>query len=144
MTQRTIVETLEIFEADDVQEVLEYGIPGRDGAGIASNSWLDAISVGVLSGHRAVVVENGLARYPVSPSERVSGLTIGAALASQAVTVITCGPITEPSWNWNPGPVFVQANGVLTQSPGGDLQEIGLAVTPQTLIVRVQTPVIGA
>jgi hypothetical protein len=93
-----------------------------------------------LSGHRAVVSENGLAVY-AEPLEtnyfKSIGLTLGAAIEGSIVTVQAMGLITEPSWNWDTGAaIWLSQNGVLTQSvPTTGLQwRLGTAVSATTIL----------
>lgn len=113
------------------------GIPGATAGQI-----LQAVAGATLGGHRAIFIDAGRAQYADSaaPSaERVAGITLGAAAEDAVVNYQTAGAITEPSWNWNEGPVFLGANGMLTQTPpsSGAVVELGVALAPTTIIVRI-------
>jgi hypothetical protein len=60
-------------------------------------------------------------------------ITMGAATTGTAVEVVMFGALTEPSWTWTPGPLYLGAAGALTQTPpsalGGAtfLAQIGVA-----------------
>jgi hypothetical protein len=44
-------------------------------------------------------------------------ITTGAASPGSPVDVLITGLMVEPSWSWTPGPVYLGANGQLTQTP---------------------------
>jgi hypothetical protein len=100
-----------------------------------------------LSGHRAIRVSGGLASLcdgtNAAHTGRCIGITTGAAIAGADATVQTVGLITEPSWNWTEGPVYVGANGVLTQSLAGlaFIQQVGLAVSLDSIDINPQLPI---
>lgn len=100
-----------------------------------------------LSGHRAIRVAAGLAYYcdgtDASHTGRCIGITTGAVLAGADATVKTVGLMTEPSWTWTEGPVFVGASGQLTQSLAGlsFIQQVGMAVSATSIDVNPQLPI---
>jgi hypothetical protein len=52
--------------------------------------------------------------------------------------------MTEPSWDWTPGlPLYVGPDGILVQSPpaSGFIREIGLAVSPTSIVIRHMVPI---
>lgn len=100
-------------------------------------------SVTAISALRAIVVENGVARYPnlaaPSDAQRVLGVSATAGMSFDAVLA---GEVADASWSWSPGIVWCGADGVLTQSlpPTGWLLEIGRALDATRLIVAIKTP----
>ncbi|MES2488570.1 MAG: hypothetical protein V4607_02175 [Pseudomonadota bacterium] len=117
------------------------GIPGGTAGQI-----LQAIAGVDLGGHRAIFIDEGLAFYAdadMASAERVAGITLGAAADSELANYQTAGEITEPSWNWNEGPVFLGLNGLLTQTPPstGAIIELGVALNATRLLVRIQRPI---
>lgn len=100
-----------------------------------------------LSGHRAIRVAAGLAYYCDGTNSAHTGLcigiTAGAATAGDDATVQTVGLMTEPSWTWTEGPVFVGASGILTQSLSGlaFIQQVGIATSATTLDINPQLPI---
>jgi len=74
------------------------------------------------------------------------GLTTQAVVSGADVTVRSQGSITEGTWNWNTGPVFIGANGVLTQSVAGlaFVQPIGVAVTATSIAININRGIILA
>lgn len=102
---------------------------------------LTGLSAVALGGHRIVNGPLGDLSYagPSGPLGLVLGMTTGAASAGDPVTVQTAGDIDEPSWNWTPGPVFLDANGTMTQTApeSGFLQQIGVASAPTKILIRI-------
>lgn len=92
-----------------------------------------------IGGQRAVTIGPDGKAYRASPAGpgalAVFGLTAGAALAGAPVTIQCAGPMTEPSWTWTPGPVWLGPDGVPTQvlPLSGALVEIGTAGGATTL-----------
>jgi hypothetical protein len=126
------------------------GIRGPQGeagqaAGAVSTQTYEAATN--LSGHRAIRVSGGLATLcdgtNAAHTGRCIGITTGAVVAGADATVQTVGLITEPSWNWTEGPVYVGANGVLTQSLAGlaFIQQVGLAVSLDSIDINPQLPI---
>ena len=101
-----------------------------------------------LSGHRAVVTVDGQAFYAdnqtIAHAGQLAGLTLGAALAGDSVTVQALGLITEPGWNWTPGAIWLGASGVLTQSlPATGMQwRLGTALTATTVLWEPLMPIV--
>lgn len=101
-----------------------------------------------LSGHRAIRVASGLAYVCDGTNAahigRAIGISTGAAVAGADVEVQTAGLLTEPSWTWADGPVFVGASGVLTQSVVGlaYLHQIGLAVSATQIDINPLSPIL--
>lgn len=94
-----------------------------------------------LSGHRAVISLDGVATYadPADPAHagRLAGITTHAAVAGAGVIVQTLGLLVDPSWTWQPGTVYLGANGALTQAlpAAGSIWPIGTALNKTTLLV---------
>lgn len=129
----------------------EQGPPGPQGpVGPAGSVYMTYTAGITLSGHKAVQIDGtGAAVYvdsgTVADAGRVLGITINAALLGAAVDVQATGEIDEVSWSWVPGqPVYVGANGSLTQTPPatGFIQAVGMAVAPTKLVVGIRTAII--
>ena len=114
------------------------GVAGADGA--SPDQVIKTASVD-LNGHRAVAVSGAGLVYADSSNQAhiglVIGITTGAVLAGQSVNVLTAGEVTEPTWSWSLGNVYVGVNGLLTQTAPtvGFIQIIGIATSPTTLLV---------
>lgn len=120
---------LTVFQSDDdlhvaldeddlIVETCAVGVPGRDGSDGAG--LFDGIAGEALSGHRAVRHdEDGQlvhADCATAVTAQAIGITLGAAEAGALASVLFAGEVTEPSWSWTAGPIFLGANGLLTQS----------------------------
>lgn len=101
-------------EPTDETLIIVAGAPGPAGkAGV-----IKATSDTLLSGHRAIVIDNGVARY-ADPTDlgdvwRPLHLTMGAMSPGVETDVLALGEIEEAGWSWAPGvPLYVGLNGVL-------------------------------
>jgi hypothetical protein len=116
------------------------GPPGPPGSAGAQTLTLQA---GIaLGGHRVVCVDSsGQAIYPdrnnPAHADAVVGITTGAASAGANVTVLASGEMTEASWSWNPGPLWVGDTGLLTQSPpsAGWSQIVAIALSATRIVL---------
>jgi hypothetical protein len=121
------------------------GEPGPAGEGVVSQVHEAATN---LSGHRAIRVVSGLAYVcdgsNASHAGRCIGISTGAVVAGDDVNIQTSGLLTEPSWNWADGPVYVGASGVLTQSLAGlaYIHQIGLAVSATQIDINPLSPIL--
>lgn len=103
------------------------------------------IAAVALSGHRVVTPQvNGQLNYASNDNAvhlaAPLWITTGAASPGSSVDVLLTGLMVEPSWSWTPGPVYLGANGQLTQSPPAApgalfLAQVGTATSPTTLFV---------
>jgi hypothetical protein len=126
----------------------EQGPPGRPGEpGPAGGSALQRVAAETLSALRAVYELDGVVRYlDYRDADHVAlliGVTITAGLASEPVNIQSAGPLTDASWQWAPGPVWVGSAGHLTQAPpddGFDLL-IGSAVSATRIQLNLQRPI---
>jgi hypothetical protein len=75
--------------------------------------------------------------------DQALGLTLSAGQAGDDVTVLPLGEAEDAGWNWQPGPVWLGLDGMLTQIPPetGALLRIGSALGPQRLYVRLEAPI---
>lgn len=101
-----------------------------------------------LSGHRAVTrqpdgtldyASNTLAAHVHAPI----WLTTGAAAAGVLVEVLLYGQLTEPSWSWTPGPLYLGTGGLITQTPPSApgalfLVQLGVATGPTAVVLDRQ------
>lgn len=105
---------------------------------------LSLSATGPISGHRAIVSTGTGARYPdasvSADGDLIVGISTNAAVDGDEVIVRTNGEITEPSWNWTPGPIFAGNGGVLTQTPpvGAWIRQVGVAVAPTKIVVDLR------
>lgn len=101
-----------------------------------------------LSALRAVTTDgSGEAVYASNDTlanATVFGITATAASDGDNVAVRTSGTITDSSWNWTKGSVFLGTNGALTQTVptgGAFIVHVGRALTATTLQIDIDTTI---
>lgn len=120
-------------------ELVTAGLQGPPGQSAALNEF---VAAQIVPGHRVVSIRgDGQAWLADRSSIDVLG-TLGVAnhaAAAGAVLVVTLnGPLTDPSFAWNPGLIWLGENGLLTQilPQAGELVIIGTAAGPQTIVIN--------
>jgi hypothetical protein len=102
------------------------------------------IAAATLSGHRVVTPQpDGTLNYAsndnLSHVQAPLWITTGATDVGGTVDALMLGQMTEGSWTWSQGPVYLGANGLLTQtppvSPAVFLAQVGTATTATSLFV---------
>ena len=129
----------------------EAGPVGPAGpAGPASASVVTKIATQALGGNRVVISDVGTnADYAdntnITHRDFILGITTGAASAGAVVNVQTSGEMTEPTWNWVRGPVWLGAAGGLTQvtpiAPAAFARLIGIALVPTKINITLREPI---
>jgi hypothetical protein len=129
-------------------EVITETMVGLQGpAGDPANSFITVAAGEAIGGNRVICLQGGLAMYAHANSlldaEAVIGITLSAAPLSGSLQVQRQGIITEPTWAWSAGPVFLTGAGLLTQiAPDtGVLLQVGMALSPTQLDVRISAPI---
>lgn len=144
LTVTTKTPTIQVTAATKtVLRVVASGPPGPPG--LVGQAVTDVISAAdsALGGHRVVrATATGVAYASAADPEvaAVLGVTTHAANAGDDITIRVAGALTEPSWMWGPGPVYLASNGLLSQMPPtiGAIKEIGVALNQTTLLIRIQ------
>lgn len=120
----------------------DRGPPGSDGG-------IVVVTAGsVIHGRRVIRIENGFAHAPDllnnSHASQVLGISIQAAMEGNPFSVCVSGPMNYSSWSWNPGYIYCNSDGVLTQDPPatGWLQRVARVISPNNIIVDIDTPFI--
>ena len=70
----------------------------------------------------------------------LAGLSVGAVSAGAPVRFQSSGSITEPSWNFSIGPVYLGLDGTLVQERNEGMkfiQQVGIATSPTTLVINI-------
>lgn len=127
-----------------VVSVGEQGPRGVDG-----NTNVTATAAEAIGGHRLVRLDTAgnvrcASSAVVGELGQVVGLTLGAAVVDDPVTIRTAGIVDEQSWAWTPGGnLYLGINGLLTQTAptSGVLQPVGYAVTATKIFLSIQSPV---
>lgn len=126
--------------------------PGPQGPQGASGSAEASVFVAGenISGHALIKVVGGLAHQcdaaTLGDAGKAIGIATGAVSVGGTVSVQQGGQLTEPSWSWTEGPVYVGATGFLTQNLSGllYLHQIGVAISATTVNIAPQMAVILA
>lgn len=120
----------------------------ESGGLVAVSQDLTLTAGGALSALRAVTTNSsGQAVYASNATladAQVVGVTMAAASNGAQVAVKTFGPISDASWNWTKGAVYLSTNGQLTQtapSGGAVIVQVGRALTATQLFVDVDTTI---
>jgi hypothetical protein len=131
--------SVDIKQYDVVLDIVSGGIvpAAIDTTLVASTS---------LSALRCITTDgSGLAKY-ATPDSLANAVVIGisttAASTGQNITIKTSGQITDASWNWTKGAIYLGANGVLTQTAptgGSIIVHVAKAITATTLIIDIDT-----
>jgi hypothetical protein len=93
-----------------------------------------------------IYADDGFARYASADDEttafRIAGITTHAASPYADVQILTDGPLTEPSWNWDINrPIFLGINGVMTQDIEAEaayIRVVGFPTGSQSMLVDIQ------
>ncbi len=133
------------------------GVQGPQGAQGAQGPSGTATALTLLAGPRAIgghkavrlltpTIADLVDATSIADRNACIGVSTGAASSGAAVTIITSGIISEPSWSWTPGgDVFLgDTPGQLTQAYSASRafsQVVGKAIDATTLWVDLRTPV---
>ncbi|PKM30241.1 MAG: hypothetical protein CVV07_07435 [Gammaproteobacteria bacterium HGW-Gammaproteobacteria-11] len=126
----------------------EQGPPGVTGEpGPAGGSAIQRVA-GVAISALQVVYEASGAVYPLSylddeNIEFLLGIALTAADQGNPLNIQRSGVVNDSAWSWTPGPVWLGANGALTQTPPSDGFDvaIGVAVSATRLNLNLQFPI---
>lgn len=121
------------------------------GGGSGGNNIQDTYTAGEdIIAYRAIKINTGQAFHcngnTAADGDECIGISIQSALAGDTTSVVYSGEITEPTWNWTNGPIYVGASGSLTQSTTGlaFVQQAATAIAPTKIIVDVKLSVLTA
>lgn len=131
-----------------IPSVIDLTISGPTGPRGESMAYVSLTAATALGGHR-VVRATGLGGVEYASSANSShfgtviGITTAAAEQDETAEILTVGHVTEPSWSWQPGELFLGVNGLLTQTAptSGFLQVIGTAVSPTRALIEPEQPI---
>lgn len=149
-SQPVVIEHLrEYAVTQDVPELLmtaagEQGPPGIPGP--AGGTAIQCSAGATLSALRAVYELNGqvfaLDYRDTEHIDLLLGVTLTAADQGHPVNVQRLGAIDDDAWSWQPGRVWLGADGALTQNPPTDGFDvlIGAAVASGRLLLNLQDP----
>jgi hypothetical protein len=111
----------------------------------AANLQSTGTAATALGGHRAVRLAADGVRYADKDSSAAAcvGITTGAVSLGAEVTFVTAGNMEEGSWTWSLGPVYLGADGLLTQTPpsSGVVLQVAYALSATVLNVAIRQPI---
>lgn len=147
------VATVVVIEATPVVQVSVPGIQGAPGpAGAPGSSGAQTFTstaVGNVQSNSVVCsVSGGVANPDLTQSAQVAaivGVAATAANSGGSLTVMTEGQLTEPLWNWTPGPVYCAATGgqlTQTQPSTGAVAQVAQAISPTTIQVGIEPAIL--
>jgi hypothetical protein len=133
-----------------VAHTLNLAFPGPQGSTGISTGIVEVLAGEVVGGQRPVSLLGGQA-YATDISSVESaitciGVSLHAADAGATLRVQCGGLMTEPTWTWSNGPVYVSDTKTLTQTPPatGALIHVGIAQAPTGLVIEPAQPIMGA
>lgn len=99
-----------------------------------------------ISALRCITTDSsGLAKY-ATPDTLANAVVIGISTTSgitgDTITIKTSGQITDASWSWTKGAIYLGANGALTQtapSGGSIVVHVAKAITATKIIIDIDT-----
>lgn len=102
---------------------------------------IERIGGEAIGGHRGVWVDGAERAWLAQPEDASAvntiGISVAAASSGEIVQIRTAGQVSEPSWSWSTGRVYLAPDGVLTQTipTSGYLVRLGTALGPTTLVL---------
>lgn len=128
-----------LVDEDITLDIVSGGlVPVADELSLAAGTNLSALRAVTTNGSGEAVY----ASNDTLLNAQVVGLTVNAANSGNNVTIKTNGVITDASWNWTKGTVYLGTNGQLTQtapSGGAVIVHVGKALTATKLQVDIDT-----
>ena len=133
---------------DNVSVTISWvpGIPGPPGDGVTFTALADQ-NIDI---HRVVRSTATGCDYADSSDlthlGKVIGITNATTLQGSLVKIWPAGKITDLSFNFTLGPVYLTTNGFMTQTPPttGFIQQIGVALSQTTILVQILSPIVVA
>lgn len=145
MTTLTTTQVTTTLEADVITTTLETVTVSNEltigPVTIGGATTITVTSPTSLSALRAIAWNGSHAAYadPAGPTT-VLGITTSAGTT---VDARYSGPMTDNSWSWSPGPIWLGANGALTQTPPtGAVVVLGRALNATTIIIEIEPPIL--
>ena len=103
---------------------------------------IEAVAEYILGGHRVVQIFDGLASYANNTDAYYGQLALTMSSVEEGATfkAYTTGVVSEPSWNFVKGPVFLSVNGLITQTKPttGTVVLVGRAISQTSMSLQFQ------
>jgi hypothetical protein len=118
----------------------------ESGGIVAANIDTSLVAGESISALRCITTDgNGQAVY-ATPDTLANAVVIGisttAGSSGDTITVKTTGELSDASWNWTKGAIYLGANGVLTQtapSGGSIVVHVAKAITATKILIDIDT-----
>lgn len=135
--------------------VISEGIAYRLLGGTSNSDWFEVtasaseaatslIAGENLTAYRAVLVRSDGKAYhadkgTVSERDNVIGIVKTGANINDLASIYIAGTVTNPVWNWVPGPVYVDASGTMTQTEPttGYVVKMGVAIASTKVLIDI-------
>lgn len=124
------------------------GPPGKDAvpSALIEQIYIKLKVTDPISGHRVICTDSvGSPTYCDATIASHANIAIGISTMAATefgadLSIQHAGILSEPSWNFMAGPVYVGVNGTLTQSLSecSFIQQVGVAITPTSIIVGLK------
>lgn len=113
---------------------------------VAANIDTSIVASTSISALRCITTDgSGLAKY-ATPDTLANSVVIGisttAGGAGDTITVKTTGELSDASWSWTKGAIYLGANGALTQTAptgGSIVVHVAKAITATKIIIDIDT-----
>jgi hypothetical protein len=123
--------------------VLYWNLLASAGDDAVSENTISAIAGENISIYRVVYIENDKVyladKNTLTSRHKILGITIETQSINNLIDIKIAGSVTNASWNWNPGNVYVGSNGALTQvePTSGYIVQIGIALNQTTVLIDI-------
>lgn len=145
--ESVIVQSDDTINVFNTVEIGPQGIPGVVGpAGEKGDPgeplYISAIASEDIGGHRVVLIFNNQATYAnnINNYNGQLAITNSATNTGNSLNAYVSGTITESTWNFTTGNVYLSTNGLLTQTfPSvGSVIKIGSAISQTSININFQ------
>lgn len=128
-----------LVEQDITLDILSGGI-------VAANIDTSLVAGESISALRCITTNGSGQAVYATPDTLANAVVIGVSTTSgssgETITVKTTGELTDASWNWTKGAIYLGANGVLTQtapSGGSIVVHVAKAITATKILIDIDT-----
>lgn len=128
-----------LVEQDITLDILSGGI-------VAANIDTSLVAGESISALRCITTNGSGQAVYARPDTLANAVVIGVSTTSgsagETITVKTTGELSDASWNWTKGAVYLGANGVLTQtapSGGSIVVHVAKAITATKILIDIDT-----
>jgi len=140
VTQQDVTVTQEV----NTVLVQSTGLPGPKGDhGDVTEEYSMTSGENIISLRAVRRMSDGLGYHADSATQSHATSVVGIATQSTSTggsfTYTARGELTDPSWSWSDGEIFVGANGALTQTPptSGFIMSVGHAIGSTSMFVDI-------